>query len=129
MNKGITILYVDDEDINLFLFERSFNAYYNIITAISAAEGLKALDNHGDDIIVVVSDLKMPGMDGIEFIRLAKEKFNSIYYFLLTGFDYSPEIDAALKTKLIDRFFTKPFDVTAIREAVDSLSGGVLENS
>lgn len=116
----ITVLYVDDEEINLFLFERSFKNLYNIITATSAEEGLKSLESHAHDIIVVISDMRMPGMSGLEFIRAAKSKYNNIAYFILTAFDYNEEINKALDEKLINKFFTKPFDTEAIRSAIEN---------
>lgn len=119
-SKKITILYVDDEEINLFLFARSFKNLYNIITATSAEEGLKLLENHAHDIIVVISDMRMPGMNGLEFIRAAKVKYNNIAYFILTAFDYNEEINKALDERLINKFFTKPFDQEAIRVAIET---------
>ncbi len=118
MEKQITILYVDDEDINLFLFERSFSSTYKVITANSGEEGLKKLEQSAHDIIVVITDMRMPGMDGIEFIRKAKEKFNNIAYYVLTAFNHSVEIDKAIEDKLIDKFFTKPFDIEIIKAEV-----------
>jgi response regulator RpfG family c-di-GMP phosphodiesterase len=118
-SKPITILYVDDEDINLFLFERSFQSIYTILTASSGEEGLKKLEEKPNDIIVVISDMRMPGMDGIEFIRKAKAIHKNIAYFILTAFDYSEEINDALKENLINKFFTKPFDIEQIKKSVE----------
>ena len=67
-----TILYVDDEDVNLFLFEKTFESYYTVITAKSGDEGLKKIEEHQKDIAVVISDMRMPGMNGIEFIEIAR---------------------------------------------------------
>jgi CheY-like chemotaxis protein len=96
MPNRITLLYVDDEDINLFLFEKSFSSLYNVITANSGEEGLMKLANYSNDIIVVITDMRMPGMDGIMFIRKAKETFNNIAYYVLTAFNYNDEINKAL---------------------------------
>jgi response regulator RpfG family c-di-GMP phosphodiesterase len=118
-NKQVTVLYVDDEDINLFLFERSFRAHYHVITANSGEAGLQKLEDKASDIIVVISDMRMPGMDGITFIRRAKEKHTNIAYFILTAFDFSEEIDKALEEKLINKFFTKPFDIEQIKSSIE----------
>ena len=117
--KQVTLLYVDDEEINIFLFERSFQDIYHVITATSGEAGLEALKNNANDIIVVISDMRMPGMNGIEFIRKAKEKYKNIAYYILTAFAFSEEIEEALKEKVINEFFTKPFDIDLIRSAVD----------
>lgn len=115
---NVTILYVDDEEINLFLFEKSFGKKYSVITADSGGKGLKALENHGDKIIVVISDMRMPVMNGVEFIRKAKSLHDNIVYFILTGFEYNDEIDEAIKTDLIQKFFTKPFNYDEIDQAI-----------
>lgn len=115
---SITVLYVDDEEINLFLFERTFRKHYNVITATSGEDGLLKLDDHKNEIIVVISDMRMPGMNGIEFIRKARLVHDKIAYFILTGFDYNEEINKALEEKVIHEFFTKPFDIDKIMTAV-----------
>lgn len=120
--KDITILYVDDEEINVFLFERAFNNLYNVVTANSGEEGLKALEKHSEEIIVVISDMRMPGMDGITFIRKAREKYKYISYYILTAFSHSEEINAAIEEKIINEFFTKPFNLETIKNVVDKAS-------
>lgn len=117
--KDITVLYVDDEDLNLFLFKKGFEGIYNIITANSGQEGLEKLKDHSDKIIVVISDMKMPYMNGVEFVTQARSEHENIAYFILTAFDYNAEIDEAIKNKIIHKFFTKPFDIKEIEVAVD----------
>ncbi|MEQ9403230.1 MAG: response regulator [Cyclobacteriaceae bacterium] len=114
----ITILYVDDEEINLLLFERTFSQKYNVIVASSGEEGLDALKNYKDEIDVVISDMRMSEMDGIEFITLAKDEYPSKVYFILTGFVFGEEIEEALKTKLIQNSFSKPFDRDQIESEI-----------
>lgn len=119
----ITILYVDDEEANLFIFEKMFETKYQVLTAHSGREGLESLKGHSADIIVVISDMRMPNMNGVEFIRKAKKDYSNIAYFILTGFDFNDEIEEALNSHLIQKFFTKPFEMNdieaAISEAVD----------
>jgi response regulator RpfG family c-di-GMP phosphodiesterase len=119
MAKPTTILYVDDEDINLFIFDRSFSSQYTVITANSGEQGLKKLAEHSQDIVVVISDIRMPDMDGLTFIRKARETFDNISYYILTAFNYNKEIDKAVQDKVIEKYFTKPFDVDSIRTEVD----------
>ena len=77
-NQKTTILYVDDEEINLFIFEQTFQDDYKVFTANSGEEGLKQLDNHAESILVVISDMRMPNMNGVEFITQAKAKHQKI---------------------------------------------------
>ncbi len=117
----VTVLYVDDEDINLFIFEKTFRNIYNVITANSAEQGLKMLEAHANDIIVVISDMRMPGMNGLEFIKVAKSKYSNIAYYILTAFDYNEEINKAIADNLINKFFTKPFDIEVIKNSIESV--------
>lgn len=122
MSKRVTVLYVDDEDINLFLFERNFQSMYHVLTANSGEAGLRKLAENANDIIVVISDMRMPGMDGIDFIRKAKEKFQNIAYYVLTAFTFNEEVDQAIAEGLIDKFFTKPFDIPVIKAEIDRVA-------
>jgi|WetSurMetagenome_2_1015567.scaffolds.fasta_scaffold21174_2 two-component system, response regulator, stage 0 sporulation protein F len=122
MENNITLLYVDDESINLKLFEINFKKKYNVITASTGLAGLEKL-KETPSVSVVISDMKMPGMNGIDFIRLAKENFQNLICFILSGYDVTDEIVMAYKDKLIDKYFQKPFNLTeietSIKEALD----------
>ena len=124
-DRKITILYVDDEDINLFLFQKGFESKYSVITANSGGKGLEKLAEHSDEIIVVISDMRMPLMSGTEFVRKAKALHQNIVYFILTAFEYSEEIDNAIKSKLVQDFFTKPFNYEKIDAAINEVVKGL----
>jgi response regulator RpfG family c-di-GMP phosphodiesterase len=117
MSEKLTILYVDDEPLNLMLFEEIFSEYYNIITAETGFVGLDQL-NSCPEIKVVISDMKMPGMNGIEFIILAKKKFKDVKYFILTGYNKTADISDALKNGLIFKYFCKPFNTDEINASI-----------
>ncbi|HRW63962.1 MAG TPA: response regulator, partial [Bacteroidales bacterium] len=117
MEEKITLLYVDDEPMNLKLFEINFRKKFNVLTAESGNEGLEILKSNAE-IIIVISDMKMPGMNGIEFIRKAKIDFPKIRYFILTGFDITEEIADALNERLIHKYFRKPFNIREIEESI-----------
>ncbi len=65
------ILYVDDDSINLLLFEANLEKKYTVLTANSVQSGLDILSNN-PDIKVLMSDLKLPVMNGLEFIKQGK---------------------------------------------------------
>ena len=122
MHNETTILYVDDEPINLMLMEVNLKKFYHVITAESGSEGLEKLRSK-NEVSVVISDMKMPGMNGIEFIQAARKDFPNIAYFILTGYDINTEISEALKNKLIYRYFRKPFNINEIKQAVKEVVG------
>ncbi|MGY5353708.1 response regulator [Wenyingzhuangia sp. IMCC45467] len=111
------ILYVDDEEINLLLFEINFKELYTVITAKNGFEGLEVLDKNTDTLIVI-SDMRMPGMDGIEFIKKAKAKYPDKKFYILTGFEIIEPIREALDTKLILEYFKKPFEIKKIHAKI-----------
>ena len=120
MEKQIDILYVDDEALNLELFSLVFKKKFNVITAESGSEGLEKLELN-KNISVVISDIKMPGMNGVEFISKAKKKFENIVYFILTGFEITEEIAEALNKRLINRYFKKPFNSKEIEASISEI--------
>ncbi len=119
MKEKVAILYVDDEPINLELFEINFEEKYTVLTAIS---GLKAFEvlREKQGIVVVISDMKMHGMNGLEFVVKAKQEFPDLVYFILTGFDISPELAEALNKGVIQKYLYKPFDLLAIEKAIEN---------
>ena len=117
MENKITLLYVDDEILNLTLFKHNFKKNYNVLTAESGEDGLKILKEN-QDISVVISDMKMPGINGVEFVRKAKNNFPDISYYILTGFDINDEIANALNEKIIEKYFRKPFKKKEIEDSI-----------
>ena len=85
MTERPKILYVDDEEINLEILKLTYRNEFEIVTATSGTEGLALLETH-PDIHVIISDLKMPVMNGLEFIKEIKRKSNHKVCMLLTGF-------------------------------------------
>ena len=117
MSNNIRVLYIDDDLINIELFEIVFSNKFEILTGINGNEGLKILDsNPATDVII--SDMKMPGMSGLEFVIKAREKYPDKKYFLLTGYGINPEIQQAIDANLIINCFRKPFDNELIERSV-----------
>lgn len=110
MNEPIEkILYVDDEELNCIVFERSFRKHFHVIVAKSGPEALDLLDAH-QDIQKVVTDIKMPRMKGFEFLEAARSRHHNKTYFMLSGFDKMPEADSLLESGELTAYFQKPFD-------------------
>jgi two-component system response regulator (stage 0 sporulation protein F) len=120
MDEKIKILYVDDESFNLLIFESLFENKYEVITAELGDIGLEILKSNLD-IRLVVSDMRMPLMDGIEFITKAKALYPQIHYFILSGYDITPKILEALSSGLIVNYFQKPFEASEIEASFDEV--------
>ena len=111
------VLYIDDEPFNLLLFTENFENIFHVKTARTCEGGLKMMEND-PYIKVVICDFKMPEMSGMDFIRKANEKFPDLYYFLLTGYEITADIQNALDTGLIQQYFRKPFDLEKIKKSI-----------
>ncbi|WP_340114152.1 response regulator [Maribellus mangrovi] len=112
------ILYVDDEPLNLILFKANLNKTHEVITADSGVSGLKIIEN-SEDFCCVISDMRMPNMNGIEFVKAASKILPNISYYILSGFDISEEVQEALDSKLIQKYFRKPFNLKDMANEID----------
>lgn len=115
------LLYIDDEPINLKLFDLHFMDKFKVHTAIDGQSGLEKLEED-PDINIVISDMKMPQMTGIEFVALARKKYPDKNYFILTGYDINDEILRAIETGMICRYFSKPFNTSEITSAISEVA-------
>jgi len=113
MEKKIKILYIDDEYFNTQLFDYNFSSDYEVIVCQSGEEGLVKLGDE-PDVDVVICDMRMPNMNGIDFINKARKKHKKQKYFMLTGHDVTPDIKEAINKGLIIKYFSKPFDMDEI---------------
>lgn len=120
MNDKPKILYVDDEDTNLQLFEINFEIKYNVLTAISGLEALDLLKAN-EDIRVVISDMKMPQMNGIEFIKIAKSTYPQIIFCILTGYEITNDIQDLLSTEFILKYFRKPMTISDVDSTIQTI--------
>jgi response regulator RpfG family c-di-GMP phosphodiesterase len=111
------ILYVDDEPINLQLFKFNFQKQFNLLLAKSGQEALDILSK--EDIKVIVTDLKMPGMNGIELIEKIKEKQNDKICMLLSAYDISEARKMGLDETRIFSYIRKPWRRNAVSEILN----------
>lgn len=118
---GPTVLTVDDEPSVLSALRRVFRAQgIATLQAMSAAEGLALLKTHRVDL--VISDMRMPEMDGARFLEQVKRHDESIVRVLLTGYADMSSTIAAINKGAIHRYIAKPWDdqdlVMVVREAL-----------
>lgn len=115
------ILLVDDEPRALEGFRAVLQRAFNLRTAVGPESGLEILRSTGP-YAVVVSDLKMPGMDGIEFLARVREISPDTVRVMLTGHADMESAIAAVNTGEVFRFHTKPCPAAVLRQTLrDSL--------
>ncbi|MBP6629660.1 MAG: hybrid sensor histidine kinase/response regulator [Kofleriaceae bacterium] len=110
------VLFVDDEVVLLEGLSDLFHRQYQVSTAIGAEAGLAALARERPQ--VVVSDMRMPGMDGATFLTRVREHDPAVVRLLLTG---HADLDAAIRAVNqggVFRFLTKPCPPEVMRQAL-----------
>ncbi|MDE2275059.1 MAG: response regulator [Burkholderiales bacterium] len=120
-----TVLLVDDEPGILSSLRRLLRPYgYRVLTASSAAEGLQTLEHELVDL--VISDMRMPEMDGAKFLELARSRWPDVMRVLLTGYADIGATVAAINRGEIYRYIAKPWDdadlVLTIAKALEQSS-------
>ncbi len=106
----IQILHVDDEpadlEITRVFLERETKGIFEIVSVLSVEEALEKLNSEHFD--VVISDYKMPGMNGIEFLEAVRNsgKYSHTPFILFTG-KGSPEVAKEALKKGADRYIPK----------------------
>ena len=104
-----TLLVVDDEkDVTVSLQRMLFLEGYNVLTANSADEGFQLLANNC--ISVIISDLRMPGMNGIEFLSRVKKLYPDTVRIILSGHGDLASVTDAINHGAIYQFLSKPWD-------------------
>ena len=128
-----TVLLVDDEDDVLESLKDLFETVLEgvkVLTADSGPAGLEILDSHPIDLIV--TDYKMPGMNGLEFLEKAKGLAPGVPRILMTAF---PDLGIAIRAineAGIENFITKPFEpgqvIDVARAILVERRAGLLRN-
>jgi len=108
--KRFAILYVDDEEKSLKYFARAFEDHFRILIAPTAQEGLRLLEEHKDDLAVLMTDQRMPGEKGTWLLERARQLRPRIVRILATAFADMDAAIAAVNTGAIYKYITKPWD-------------------
>ena len=119
------VLFVDDEENILRSLKRLFMAEdYEVITALSGAEGLTLLK--GTEIPVIISDQRMPGMSGAEFLEKSREIASDSVRIILTGHADVEAAIGAINRGGAYRYVSKPWNdadlLLVVKEALDKYS-------
>jgi EAL domain-containing protein (putative c-di-GMP-specific phosphodiesterase class I) len=110
-----SVLVVDDEPVVLSLLERALAQKFDVIPCHSAMDALEQLRQGGFD--AVVSDINMPGMNGIELLRAVREHDPDLPVLLVTGLPSWEGAAEAIELGVF-RYLPKPFDLKHLRDTV-----------
>ncbi len=116
------ILVVDDEKDVQTLFEQRFRkeikmAEVNFVFAFSGEEALDYLNSHDHEAVLILSDINMPGMSGLQLLEKIKQQYNTPppIVMMITAYGDPENYDMA-KALGADDFLTKPVDFVALKD-------------
>lgn len=123
--KSVTVLYVEDSKFLAKATNRVIEGYFNkIYIASNGQEALDLLQEHKNEIDIIITDLIMPVLDGIEMLEIVRKNGSSIPAIITTGYDDALTLDKLIDLS-IDGFLSKPIDpiklLQRVNKVIDSL--------
>ena len=105
-----TVLFVDDDEIVLRSIARGLlDEPYNMCFAKSGEEALEILQQH--QVHVLVADMRMPGMDGTELLKIVTREYPNIVKMILSGYADTPAVIKTVHKEGVFRFIPKPWNL------------------
>jgi len=112
--KKFAILYVDDEEKSLKYFTRAFQDQFRVFTASNAQDGYALLNQHKDEIAILMTDQRMPGEKGVQLLEKARQLRPKIIRMLATAYsDIEAAIDA-VNSGAIYKYVHKPWEIPVL---------------
>ncbi|KMJ56539.1 chemotaxis protein CheY [Bacillus sp. LL01] len=110
------VLVVDDQyGIRVLLTEILQKDGYQLYQAANGVQALKVVEEDSPDLVLL--DMKIPGMDGLEILRRIKEKHEEIQVIMMTAYGELNLINEAMQLGAITHF-AKPFDIDDVRKVI-----------
>src|SRR5688572_24211848 len=116
--KKFAILYIDDEEVSLKYFTKALESDFRIAVASSPEQGLKKLDELKDELAIIVSDQRMPGMQGVELLERARNLRPRILRILATAYTDLDAAISAINDGAIYKYVSKPWEPTDLYATV-----------
>jgi response regulator RpfG family c-di-GMP phosphodiesterase len=115
-----SILFVDDDTNVLSAYQRTLRKRFKVDTALSGDAGLGLLDKTEQPYAVIVADMQMPGMNGIEFLKRVKEKSPDSVRLMLTGNADQKTAVEAINQGQVFSFLCKPCPPESLEIALEN---------
>lgn len=112
----IRVLYLDDEEPNLFSFKAAFRREFEVHTCDEPHKAVRLLDDH--EFHVVLSDQRMPRISGVEFFELIMPDHPDVSRILVTGYADTDAVVDAINKGQVYRFVSKPWNEQELRSVI-----------
>ena len=120
--KRLVILYVeDDEHIRNELTSLLSKFFKNIYTAVNGQDGLNVYNEKKDEINIIISDINMPKLNGIEMVKKIREDNSDVSVIFTTAYSDNDFLFESIKLKIYD-YIIKPIDVRSLLTSISELS-------
>jgi two-component system probable response regulator PhcQ len=116
--RKFAVLYVDDEEKSLRMFAQAYGEEFRILTAPGAAEGHRLLEQHGATVGLLISDQRMPGEKGVQFLEKSRQTFPQMVRILATAYSDLDAAISAVNSGAIYKYVTKPWDPVEMRQVL-----------
>ncbi|MCY1076610.1 sensor histidine kinase [Archangium lansingense] len=113
------VLYVDDDALNLRVFEANFGSKFRIFRCSTPAEALTLLEQKRNEIGVILSDQRMPQMTGVELLERARTLAPDAKRMLVTAYSDMQAVIDAVNRGQVSRYFVKPWDRAEVLAALE----------
>lgn len=113
----LKLMVVDDEPDNLDLLYRTFRRDFQVFKAANGFDALEQLDQAGE-MAIIISDQRMPKMNGTEFLSRTVERFPDTIRIVLTGYTDVEDLVEAINSGKVFKYITKPWNPEQLRTAV-----------
>lgn len=117
----LKLMVVDDEPDNLDLLYRTFRRDFQVYKADSALSALEVLDEQGE-MAVIISDQRMPEMNGTEFLGKTVDRFPDTIRILLTGYTDVEDLVEAINSGQVFKYITKPWNPEELKLVINQAS-------
>ncbi|MBO1351341.1 MAG: SpoIIE family protein phosphatase [Hormoscilla sp. GUM202] len=116
--RKLKLMVVDDEHDNLDLLYRTFRREFQVHIADSGIKALEVLEQQGE-MAIIISDQRMPEMNGTEFLEKTVEQFPDTIRILLTGYTDVEDLVDAINAGKVFKYIVKPWTPTDLKAVVE----------
>ena len=119
-----SVLVIDDEhDIVNLIRESLYLHRFEVSTFTEPSAALEHFISHSKDYDIVISDIRMPGMNGYQFVKHVKERNPKVKVILMSAFEIEDkEFHNLLPDIKVDAFLRKPFSIQQLKDTIAKIS-------